>query len=665
MSTRLAVVISSNYSENNVLFPREAFDDTASLVASKLSELGTGYEVVELKATRDLPEQLDELLSNRRVGLEQLLLHFCGYLAVKPDRGLALLLDGPRLRAYPLSRLRSSLVPASNQTMVIMDVLAVAEGPRNLDEIAAGLGVALNAASPHVGVVTSVAFQEDVDAQRRGCQRLSDLWLLSLEYRARHSNGNAVGASSLVHDLQREPLSFASLASFDYQPSAPEFAMLLGSDAPWADDKELPTERQSSIPAPLDLPLPLPKVAPSPLPPLRGIPASALDMPPPPPPMSPPPPPEPAGAWSGQAEYFPSAPPPVARTIADVDLIASLQETLASNPRDARSLRALSDAAQRERDVVTAALASAILVALGEARPEDEVRHAKLVSDTLPLAQRTFNDDDFEELAVSNQLDVDLLKTLGCLAEPALASGLGYNADADYTDLPKDATIIDPESSTITLGRSLIWVCKYLSINTPQLVIVPDLSTFMTLAPANGGRLLISRQLGSGLSLAQLAFLGARHLAMLRPEFKWRATLDTVSRLAKVIECCIGYSRDGRDFVKSVEDGERKAVKRFLSQIEGDATLSALVTQQFSRLELDYMERASLAEQIIVGSDRALIHSGLLGCANPTAAWELTQRYTFQSPLSVAEQLDEIARYTTSQEHLALRESLGLSVNRL
>lgn len=656
MSTRLAVVISSNYSENNVLLAREAFEDTGARVASTFNSIDTGFELVELKATRELPELLDDLLANRPEGLEQLLIHFCGYLAVKPDRGHALLLDGPRLRAYPISRLRSSLVPASFQTLVVMDVLAVAEGSRNLDEIVAGLGVALNAASPQLGVVASAAFQEDMDAQRRGCQRLSDLWLLSLEHRARHSDGNAVGASSMVHDIQREAISFASLPSFDYQPSNPEFPILLGSDTPH-DDREPATQRHSSIPAPVDLRMPVPPVGPSPLPPLPAVPTSEqfrqTPLPMPTPPMP--------GPWSAQAEYYPSAPPPEARAISDVDLMTSLQASLVQSPRDADALRALSDAAQRERDVVTAALASAILVALGEARPEDEVRQAKLVSDALPLAQRTFNDDDFEDLALSNQLDIELLKTLGWLAEPALLSGLGLDAD---NELPKDATVIDPESSTVTLGRSLVWVCKYLSIHTPQLVVMPDMPTYMTLTLNSGGRLLISRQLGSGLSLAQLAFLGARHLAMLRPEFKWRSTLDTVERVAKVIECCMGFCREGRDFVKSVNDTDRKAIKRFLAQIEMDPTLSAQVTQQFSGLDLDVTERALLAQQILAGSDRALIHIGLLACANPTAAWELTQRFVFDSMLSVDEQLDEIARYTTSQEHLALRDSLGLSVNR-
>jgi hypothetical protein len=207
-------------------------------------------------------------------------------------------------------------------------------------------------------------------------------------------------------------------------------------------------------------------------------------------------------------------------------------------------------------------------------------------------------------------------------------------------------------------------VCKFLGIPTPELVVMPDMLGFMVLTLSSGGRLLVSRQLGSGLGLPQLAFLGARHLVMLRPEFRWRATLDTPERLAKIIECCEGFCREGRDFGKSAADSEKKAVKRFLAQIDTDPSLRAQVMQQFSDLELDGIERATLARQILTGADRVLIRSGLLACANPAAAWELTQRFELPSCLSMDEQLDEIARYTTSREHLTLRNSLGLAANR-
>ena len=140
---RLALIISSNYSENGVVPSREAFEDTGSLVAARLSRDDTGFAVVALKANRDLPEQLEQLLEEHRSSLEELLIHFSGYLAVKPDRGPALLLDGARLRAFPISRLRAALSKAAPHVLTIMDIAAVADGDVDLEHIANGLGVAL------------------------------------------------------------------------------------------------------------------------------------------------------------------------------------------------------------------------------------------------------------------------------------------------------------------------------------------------------------------------------------------------------------------------------------------------------------------------------------------------------------------------------------------
>ena len=152
----------------------------------------------------------------------------------------------------------------------------------------------------------------------------------------------------------------------------------------------------------------------------------------------------------------------VASTLRDQQVyeeaVALLKATLANDPRHLPSLRALSDAAQRQHDPDMAALASAVLVCLKSGRPEDDVRLAKLVTDGLPLAQRTLNEHDFEDALLTKQADISLLRTLGRLTKPAIAAGLA--CQSGYEDLPKDATVLDPESSTVTLARSLAWAAE-------------------------------------------------------------------------------------------------------------------------------------------------------------------------------------------------------------
>ena len=652
---RLALVINSTYSENNVVAPRDVFGDTGSLVESRLANADTGFEIVRLNATRDLPEQLEALLETHRADLRELLIHFSGYLAVKPDRGLALLLDGARLRAYPISRLRASISPAAGQSLVIMDVLAVADTPPNLSEIADGLGLALNATTPHVAVLSSVALSENVDLKRRGCLRLSDLWLLSLQHHAGQSQGSPVDCTSIVRGLMGETLAYASLPSFNYQRGVGDFLVLPGSPSASAQgsSRTQPTDAGWREQADYYPSAPPPTVQPKglSLPPLAGgyqVPSPVVD----------------------ETGSPPRSHAPEVGLASDSNLneqgnydeaVALLESKLTHDPRHLPSLRALSDAAQRQRDVDTAALASAVLVCLESARPEDEIRLRILVTDGLPLAQRTLNDRDFDDTLLANQADRSLLETLGRLTDASIAGGLVSNVG--YEELPKDAAILDPESSTVTLGRSLGWVSKFLGINTPELVVLSELPTHMLLTSNGRSRLLISKQLGSGLSLAQLAFLGARHLSMLRHEFTWRAGLDSPERLGTVILHCIRFCREGREFVKSISDSERKGAKRFLAQIEADASLVQELSQLFAGVELDQDGCESLARQVLITTDRVLIRGGLVACANPAAAWQLTRQYPLQSLLSVEEQLDEVARFATSRSHLTLRRSLGMTVN--
>jgi hypothetical protein len=709
------------------------------LVQARLSQVDTGFTVMSLTANRDLPELLEELLEEYRGKLEGLLIHFSGYLAVKPDRGPALLLDGARMRAFPVSRLRASVSQAALHALAIMDVVAVADGDANTDLIAETLGISLNETTPHIAVLASVALPENLDLNRRGCTRLTDLWLLSLDYQAEHAHDSLVYSGSIVHGLQSERIAFASLPSFNYQPSDQDFLIMpgpqVGGFSGGSPAINASTQRSFGVrppgsetdPASLVAPLavrnhqdtnpdddtlvdsgPATQVTDADIvhteelptiPPPIGRPTFNLSRPIPTPPkldvainVGQPLRSEPE--WVANAAYLPSAPPPTVHAripipsplshqdqqatlpgisgppsfagdgfnefVDDLEVVALLEHTLTNEPRHLPSLRALSDAAQRQNDFDSAALASAVLICLDSGRPEDEVRSAWLATDGLPLAQRTLNDDDYEELLLSKGADVSILRVLGQLTNAAVEAGL--LAKSGYEELPKDATVLDPESSTVTVARSLAWAANFVSVATPELAMVPELPTQLELTVDGIDRLLISKQMGSGLSLAQLAFLGARHLSMLRPEFKWRAALDSAERLGSLIGHCVLYAREGSDFVKSVEDSERKAAKRFLSLLEAEEALLGRATDVFGSLELDRTAWTSLAYQLLIATDRVLLRNGLLACASPAVAWQLTLECPLRSPLSVDEQLDEIARFTTSRGHLTLRKSLGLAV---
>jgi hypothetical protein len=879
---RLALVISSNYTESSVVTAREAFVDNAKLVEWRLAQEDTGFRIAILSANRDLPEQLDATIAEHEGQLEGLLIYFSGYVAVKSDRGPALLLDGARLRAYPISRLRAALGQAAAHVHVVMDVIAMTDVGVHVASVASDVGRALHEMTPHVSVVVSAALPEHIDPARRGCTRLTDLWLLALGYEALHAKDALVFAGAVVHSLQSERISFSDLPSFDYQPSEQDFLLMPGlavggysqSHSPsetssttersvGAEPPGIETDPQLSSHVGLDVAHPdtyvdelarvsRPSESEEPVTPRQPQPVAAfeLKLPVPPAPKVPSASAsQPEANWTERASYLPSVPPPVvlprlpsplppvaftqglamrpesldgsatpddvlaltqqmqqsdqtgdsreriearirlamqldfapmhkarvltqaARITLDelgdaetalelsqeclridlenvdafdvftpalfkqnrfaeivdrcsdvlvrslkpdlrsqasrhllvlletqgvsIDLDAHvidrlrdaaghddelrlrvehalrphseaeqtllhIQNTLEQNPRHVQSLQVFSDMAARAGAHDTAALASAIVVCLGEARPQDEERSARLANDTLPQVSRILTDADLEENLLGALTEVAQLRALSRVAHLAAWAGLTQQSGNGKWSLPKEATVLDPAASTTTLARSLAWSAHFVNVNTPLLVVTPELTGPTELSINGESRLLISRTLGSGFSPAQLAFLGARQLCYLRPELLWRLVLGSAECAAEVIGCCVLYAQEGSEFHKSINDEQRKSAKRFSSSLDDDQSLSQLVVSTFAAAERNPVAWQSLAEHWQTVVDRAALRIGLLACANPMAAWPLITEQPQSSTMSVDEQLDEVACFAISQGHQVLRRSLGL-----
>jgi hypothetical protein len=902
---RLALVISSSYTESSVVATREAFLDSATLVNVRLAQLDAGFQVVELTANRDLPENLDAILGEHQGDLEEVLVYFTGYVAVKSDRGPALLLDGSRLRAYPISRLRAALAQGAAHVQAIMDVVAMTDAGLQAAPVAADIGRALHEVSPHVSVLISAALPEHVHAHRRGCTRLTDLWLLALEYEALRAKDALVFSSDVVHTLQSERISFSDLPSFDYQPSEQDFLLIpgpvvggysqgqvssqvhgstersLGVEPPGVEtdpllgnqshgdghqgdtyvdelgtpqhasdgaaEREFGTDDEPETPRPQQNP-PVPFGLRLPVPPIPKVPPAAMPS---------------SSNWVERASYLPSVPPPIVlprlptsvpastplpapmplsvptrsddwasrlsldasgiratpeeilileqwvdaadqngdprqrierrirlamqlealpvqkahvlreaasitfhelsdeetagelvqealrsdsqnaeafdlctevlarqnrfaeivqrcsevllrslkpdllyqasrhlvmlletQGIVSIDLDATvverlraavrddhelavrvesalsphsvleetllyIQETLGQNPQHVPSLQVLSDVAERANALDTASLASSIVVCLHEARPQDEERTARLSSDGLPLVSRILTDADLEQNLLGAVANVAHLRALSGVTKAAAAAGL--TKESNKWTVPKVATILDPTASTTTLARSLAWAAHFVNVNTPLLVVMPEQSVPMVLSIGDEQRLLISRQLGSGFSLAQLAFLGAKQLSYLRPELLWRVVFDSVERATNILGFCVRYAQKGEELHKWVDDELRKPAKRFVAYLDDDEPLAQLVRSAFADFEPEPSAWQLQVEQWLMAVDRAALRIGLLACANPPAAWPLISQQPQLSAMLLDEQLDEIARFAISEGHQALRKSLGLT----
>jgi tetratricopeptide (TPR) repeat protein len=295
---RLALVISSPYSENTVLPERLVFGDTAQCLATEFGRVGPDITVSRLDANRDLPELLEEMLTSRLETIETLFVHFSGYLGVKSDRGPALLLDGSRLRAFPLSRLCAAIAPAARQTFVLLESVAVVDANQEPASVATSVTRAIQGGTSHISALAGI--HKEPGLGRRGTLRLTDLFLLALSSHANRGARAPITADMAVEAMRGESLSMAAMAGVDYLPSRLGF-VLLGERHPHLDSDEhefaVPTLRGDSIPLGRSLV------------------------------MSPPQP------WMQDAAYFPSVPPPrVVQTATSTGSVPGAPKPLSNRP---------------------------------------------------------------------------------------------------------------------------------------------------------------------------------------------------------------------------------------------------------------------------------------------------------------------------------------------
>ncbi len=327
---RTAIVVSSTYTESGSATSCPVFADTRDVVAERFGRTDIDFDVKTFEADHGLPEQLEAFVSALDEPAETMLLHCTGYVATRPGRGPALLLDGPRLRAFPFSRLGALIRDTSRQALIIVDAAVVSppDATGELAEIAGTVADTLSGNDGHLAALVSV--QDQPNRARRGPLRLTDLWLVAWEGLKHQEPGRPVQVEQIWRAMQQERLSFAQVPGATYRAAGNDLVLGgLDGHTGSSTSSALPLPRASELPEEAFLPsvAPPPVAAPrGPLltpPPIAG-PRGPLVTPPPiagprgplvtPPPIAGPrgpliTPPPIAIAMGAKGNRMPSAPP--------------------------------------------------------------------------------------------------------------------------------------------------------------------------------------------------------------------------------------------------------------------------------------------------------------------------------------------------------------------
>ncbi|HEY6724302.1 MAG TPA: hypothetical protein VI197_09725, partial [Polyangiaceae bacterium] len=328
---RLALVIASDYQQSAQLPTLSRSLEDADRFAAYLdgSDLDIGIE--ELSADRHFSEQFEEALREPGAPLSELIVYFAGYVVTAPGRDPSLILDGDRLGAFALPRLRRLVEETARRALVVIDAVAVAHDGATPEEVAEAIGSSLGRHGA-LSVLVNVSASGDAAFANAGVgtsftDLLAFCWDTALK-----SDASETELSGLdVFELMRAEAAFDAFPAARYFPGRVDFDWAAGGresdheisglrstsdedllgpgngfDASFPQGSPLPSfsAHHSAPVAPPASGMPRGALAsPFPAPPeaLRAAAASvtfsnvpALHVPPPPPRSAPPPPPPPA-----------------------------------------------------------------------------------------------------------------------------------------------------------------------------------------------------------------------------------------------------------------------------------------------------------------------------------------------------------------------------------
>jgi hypothetical protein len=220
------------------------------------------------------------------------------------------------------------------------------------------------------------------------------------------------------------------------------------------------------------------------------------------------------------------------------------------------------------------------------------------------------------------------------------------------------STAYDPNASTATLAKTLLWSARLLGIQLPKLHVLADLRTAFATAPIKEPTLLVSKSLGRGLGLSELAFLWSRQLAFLRPEHRPLVLFPSVSELASLLLAAFSLGGVSQLSFRKLEGDAKlfaRSLKRHLSP-EAHERLNGVVPW-FPRRDAS-ARMLAWARTVELAAGRA----GLLAAGDLEVAVKTTRQFPLSGLVDVEDHVKDLLAYSVSEEYETLRRALGVAV---
>jgi hypothetical protein len=601
---RLAVLAASSYAACRKLPELAGTSLDLDLLGQRLSEADAGFNVQAFRAERGLGEAVEQVLAEVDVPVASFLFVFSGYALVNDERGPALLLDGERLGAFSLKRLKRLLAERTERALVVLDTISAFDATSAADAVRTLSETLHEPGSPVHLILTHRS--EATPGQR---SPFTSLLELVLDWQS--ARNAPLGAEELFSVLRAEEAMFAALPAAEYVPGSAPFDVLLGNRALGA-----------SIP-----PAPVPE-EPAPATVRPGVEEQTRAL-------------EASISAEDRGDY-PTA-------------LRELRHALATDARDVKALgRALvlCELCAKSDGRWNAACALELLQGANES--ELELAAAHRTEGLLP-AQGVITESDWLAHLLEPERQEDDALLVRALGEAGVRVGIDAARRKRRVPLLDPATEQDAEKSTTMLARTLVWTARLLGLPRPRLHVLEGVASELSVAPSAELTVLASKALGSGLTLPELVFRWARCLVSFRPEFRLFALftepgeLDALARAALSLTGSNGATR---------LDTDAKLIARALKRELRGPALDAFATAAGSGSAAEIARRLKARER---AARRVASRAGLLATGNLGLAARIIERQPLPGS-SAVEQVDDLIAYSLSDEYAMLRERLGVAV---
>lgn len=303
-------------------------------------------------------------------------------------------------------------------------------------------------------------------------------------------------------------------------------------------------------------------------------------------------------------------------------------------------------------------LAASVLDALGEADINEALLASQHKPDGLPAVRGVVAEQDFRDALLGEDRDEPVWALLGALGMAGVRASIAIGKSKERHLEPDPGLLQDPERSTTMLAKTLGWTARLMGLPVPALYVLPELSAGLDVGATDAPSVLVSRQLGSGLGLGELAFLWGRHLPRLRPELRALSLVRSPAELYSLVTAALALV-DAPGFSARTLEGDAKRAHAALKRDVRGEDLEAVAERA---REFPVQDIAVRVERALGAVELVGVRAGLLACGDVGAAAELVRRVPLEGRTQMDEQLGELFAFAISDAYALLRRRIGVAV---